>query len=56
MGMPPNEDVTCLLQRLNAGEEGGLDRLMEAVYGDLRAMAQRHRTDDSGFDGLPSPE
>ncbi len=48
MGMPPNEDVTCLLQRLNAGEEGGLDRLMEAVYGDLRAMAQRHMDREFG--------
>ena len=48
MGMSPIEDVTCLLQRLNAGEEGGLDRLMEAVYGDLRAMAQRHMDREFG--------
>ena len=48
MGTSPNEDVTCLLQRLNAGEEGGLDRLMEAVYGDLRAMAQRHMDREFG--------
>ena len=42
MGASPNVGVTCLLQRLNAGEECGLDRLMDAVYADLRAMAQRH--------------
>lgn len=29
MGTLPNEEVTCPLQRLNAGEERGLDRLME---------------------------
>lgn len=37
-----SEDVTFLLQRLNAGARDGQDRLMEAVYDQLRAIAQRH--------------
>lgn len=42
MTPPPVEDVTVLLQRLNAGERGALDPLMAAVYDELRAMARRH--------------
>ena len=42
MSAPQREEVTCLLQRLNDGEDGALDRLMEVVHNDLRGMAQRH--------------
>ncbi len=42
MTTPQGEEVTCLLQRLNDGEEDALDRLMEAVYDELRGMARRH--------------
>ena len=33
--------VTRLLERLNAGEEGAMERLIDVVYEDLRAMAHR---------------
>ena len=42
MTAPQGEEVTCLLQRLNDGEDGALDRLMEVVHDDLRGMARRH--------------
>lgn len=35
-------DVTRLLQEVRAGEEGAMDRLIEAVYGDLKAIGYRH--------------
>ena len=47
MGASPNVGVTCLLQRPNAGEEGGLDPLMTAVYADLRAIINRCGRDRS---------
>ncbi len=41
-------DVTTLLARLNEGDESALERLMETVYADLRAMAQRHMDREFG--------
>lgn len=48
--MPPTppEDVTCLLRRLNDGEPAALDRLMDAVNDQLRAMARRHMDREFG--------
>lgn len=42
MTAPRSEEVTCLLQRLNDGEDDALERLMEVVHEDLRGMARRH--------------
>jgi RNA polymerase sigma factor (TIGR02999 family) len=42
MTAPQGEELTCLLQCLNEGEDGALDRLMEVVHDDLRGMARRH--------------
>jgi RNA polymerase sigma factor (TIGR02999 family) len=39
--MPRPESVTETLRRLQAGEEGALDRLVPLIYGDLRALAHR---------------
>lgn len=39
-------DVTELLDRVAAGEEGSTDRLLEAVYGQLRKIAQQRMRDE----------
>lgn len=38
----PIGPVTVLLQRATEGEPGALERLLEVVYGELRALAQSH--------------
>ena len=48
MADPPREDVTQLLQHLNAGESSANDRLMDAVYDQLRAMAHSHMNREFG--------
>ncbi|MCZ6681553.1 MAG: ECF-type sigma factor, partial [Planctomycetota bacterium] len=48
MADPPREDVTQLLQRLNAGESSANDGLMDAVYDQLRAMAHSHMNREFG--------
>jgi len=45
-------DITALLQRVNQGQEGGLNELMTAVYDELRAIADRHLRHKFGS-GLP---
>ena len=37
---PPAHDVSAVLQRVEAGDAQALPRLLEAVYDELRAMAQ----------------
>ncbi len=37
--MAPDQDVTCYLQELVAGDRSAVDRLLPHVYGDLRALA-----------------
>lgn len=39
--MSRREGITEELRRLQAGEEGALDRLVPLIYGDLRALAHR---------------
>ena len=39
--MPRREGVTEALQRLQAGEEGALDRLVPLIYDELRLLARR---------------
>lgn len=40
-GGPPGPNVTALLEAWNRGESGSLDRLVEAVYGELHQIAVR---------------
>ena len=35
-------DITLMLQDVDAGKAGAMDRLMEAVYADLEGVAERH--------------
>lgn len=39
--MPSEEDVTQALQALSAGDRAALDRLLPAIYAELRAQADR---------------
>ena len=43
-GVPTREpgDITRILREVSSGEEGALDRLVEAVYADLKAIGSRH--------------
>lgn len=50
--MPPTPDITLLLQKAEAGGPGAMDHLMEAVYADLKRMAERHMGQHFG-PGLP---
>ncbi len=38
----PTPDATAILQRVQAGDTGAASELLEAVYGELRALAQHH--------------
>ncbi len=38
----PTPDATAILQRVQAGDTGAAGDLLEAVYGELRALAQHH--------------
>ncbi|MEZ4417252.1 MAG: ECF-type sigma factor [Gemmatimonadota bacterium] len=38
----PREEITRLVRSWSEGEEGALDRLIEAVYDDLRRIAHHH--------------
>ncbi len=40
--MATRNDITLLLKRIDAGEHGALDELMQVVYGDLERMAASH--------------
>ena len=42
--------ITLLLAQVEDGREGAMDRLMEAVYGDLERVAQRHMAQRFGPD------
>jgi len=45
----PQKDVTILLNAVSAGEESAPEKLLEAVYGDLRRLAakyMRNKRDD----------
>ncbi|MHC4948601.1 MAG: ECF-type sigma factor [Planctomycetota bacterium] len=46
------EDITRLLEDVNEGRAGAMDRLMDAVYDDLRHVAERHMNERFGT-GLP---
>ncbi len=48
----PSENITRLLHEVDAGREGSMDRLMEAVYADLQAVAEKHMRERFGH-GLP---
>ena len=41
-------DLSSLLAAVNAGEAGAMDRLCDAIYDQLRAMARRRLTQDFG--------
>ena len=45
-------DITQLLRAVDAGSAGAMDKLMEAVYADLKRVAQRHMGQAFG-PGLP---
>ncbi len=40
--MPQTENITSLLQALRSGEAGSADKLMSAMYSDLRQVARRY--------------
>jgi len=44
--MAPDADLTLLLLDAQAGRADALDRLLPAVYGELRALARRRRRDE----------
>lgn len=46
--MRETRDITSLLNSLNAGDESVLDKLFEAVYGELRVLAKSQRRGWSG--------
>lgn len=46
--MSHHQDLTQLLEAVNAGRQGALDALAAAVHDDLRAMAHRHLAKDFG--------
>jgi RNA polymerase sigma factor (TIGR02999 family) len=43
-----SKDLTRMLQDVDAGHDGALDRLMETVYEDLRRIAERHLSERYG--------
>ncbi len=43
---PEAPDITVLLDRVAAGDRKSTDRLLEAVYDQLRKIAQRHMNDE----------
>jgi len=43
---PDSADVTALLDRVAAGDRQSTDRLLEAVYGQLRKIAQQRMNDE----------
>lgn len=44
----PNPDITALLRRFQAGDTDAQSELVEAVYGELRAIARRHMNRERG--------
>ncbi len=48
----PDQDITLLLQNVQAGHDGAMDNLMRSVYDDLQRVAERHLTLQFGR-GLP---
>lgn len=46
MSAPDPPDLTVLLDRVAAGDRGSTDRLLEAVYGQLRKIAQQRMRDE----------
>jgi len=42
MPAPDSTDITRILQEVRAGDEGAVDRLMEAVYADLKLIGRKH--------------
>ena len=49
--MADDESITRLLDDLDAGEAGAMDRLMEAVYADLERVACKKLAEAHGSDG-----
>ena len=50
--MSDADDITRLLQNVEAGHDGAMDQLIQAVYADLQRVAQRHMDQQFGR-GLP---
>ncbi len=48
----PDQDITRLLRKVQAGDAGAMDDLMRSVYDDLQQVAERHLTRQFGR-GLP---
>ena len=48
--MEATNEITRLLEDLESEREGAMDRLMDAVYDDLRRMAERHMAQRFGAD------
>jgi len=44
----PQKDVTILLNAVSAGEESAPEKLLEAVYGDLRRLAAKYMFNERG--------
>jgi RNA polymerase sigma factor (TIGR02999 family) len=40
--LPPSDDITCLLNEACRGDGNAVNQLLPLVYGELRALAQRH--------------
>jgi DNA-directed RNA polymerase specialized sigma24 family protein len=44
----PQKDVTILLDAISAGDQSAPEKLLEAVYDDLRRLAAKYMRDERG--------
>lgn len=50
--MPAGPEITALLGAMSGGDRSAFDRLFEAVYGELRAIARRQLRKTSAAETL----